>query len=419
MGCASSKQRVCRKCQAAYSPVRRSHSMHWHQPPLNDVESDHVVALTSSTLGSLMLDPLNQNSGEEENGGGVTTVQAPFGSVKSVSSDEFAAGLTEAMTWSQMIDKKIGGRTPVSGEPEMINAWELMKDLEDISPLKPSRSHARSFSFHVSPNPMFYPPIPRTKDDTEASPKQQWSSSEVADNESNSTSASNDTSVGFASEFDPEVIATFRKALAELPPATPFRLKPLAPDNIDSPEVITDSSDHTKSPPESGNKNRVIVYFTSLRGVRRTYEDCCYVRTILQGLGVKVDDRDVSMHSGFKDELKELLGESYGGGGLPRVFVGKNYIGGADEIRRMHEDGQLEKLVEFCETVDESGGGGKSGDCGACGDIRFVPCETCSGSCKIYCEGGGNGEEDDQEFGFQRCPDCNENGLIRCPICCD
>ncbi|XP_019160104.1 PREDICTED: uncharacterized protein At3g28850-like [Ipomoea nil] len=143
---------------------------------------------------------------------------------------------------------------------------------------------------------------------------------------------------------------------------------------LQNPEVITDSSDQTKSP-ASGNKNRVIVYFTSLRGVRRTYEDCCYVRTILQRLGVKVDDRDVSMHSGFKDELKELLGESYGGGGLPRVFVGKNYIGGADEIWQMHEDGQLEKLVEFCETSD---------DCGACGDIRFVPCETCSGSCKIY-----------------------------------
>nr|GLL18705.1 uncharacterized protein At3g28850-like [Ipomoea trifida] len=407
MGCASSKQRVCRKCQSAYSPVRRSHSMHWHHvPPLNDVESDHVVALTSSTLGSLLLDPLNQNSGEEHDGVTVQTrEEAPFEAVK-----------TEAMTWSQMIDKKIA-RTP-AGEPETINAWELMEDLEDITPLKPCSRHGRSFSFHVSPNPMFYhAPILTTKDDTEASSKQQWS--EVADNESNSTSAS---SVGFASEFDPEVIATFRKTLAELPPATPFRLKPLVPDTIDNGEVITlhSGSEDAKSP-ESG-KNRVIVYFTSLRGVRRTYEDCCYVRTILQGLGVKIDDRDVSMHSGFKDELKELLGETYSGGGLPRVFVGKNYIGGADEIRRMHEDGQLEKLVEFCETVDETagGGGGMSGGCEVCGDIRFVPCETCSGSCKIYCEGGNNnGEEEQQEFGFQRCPDCNENGLIRCPICCD
>lgn len=383
--------------------------MHWHHPPLNEVDSHHVVALTSSTLGSLMLDPLNQipvQSGKED--GGVSD-QNREEAVKSVSNNEFAAGLTEAMTWSQMMDKKIP-RTPAMtpvGEPETINAWELMQDLEDISPLKPC-SHVRSFSFHVSPNPLCYPPIPRTKDDTEV----------IADNESNSTSASNDTSVGgFASEFDPEVIATFRKALAELPPATPYRLKPLVSDTIDNGEVITD---HTKS--TQSVKNRVIVYFTSLRGVRRTYEDCCYVRTTLQGLGVKLDDRDVSMHSGFKEELKELLGEAYNGGGLPRVFIGKNYIGGADEIRQMHEDGQLETLVQTCERVDESGGsngggGGNGGVCEACGDIRFVPCETCSGSCKIYCEGGN--DEEGEEFGFQRCLDCNENGLIRCPICCD
>ncbi|WMV15141.1 hypothetical protein MTR67_008526 [Solanum verrucosum] len=92
---------------------------------------------------------------------------------------------------------------------------------------------------------------------------------------------------------------------------------------------------------------------------------------ILKGLGVKIDERDVSMHAGFKKELKELLpGEGYM---LPRVFLGRKYIGGVDEICRMDENGQLEKVVESCQRVE-------NGVCESCGDVRFVPCETCYGS---------------------------------------
>ncbi|KAL2898393.1 hypothetical protein RDABS01_040175 [Bienertia sinuspersici] len=169
---------------------------------------------------------------------------------------------------------------------------------------------------------------------------------------------------------------------------------------------------------DTPTKERVILYFTSLRGVRTTYEHCCYVRLILKGLGVRVDERDVSMHSGFKQELKELLGDGFKGG-LPKVFIGERYIGGMEEIRKMHEDGKLEKLVENCERLDDDGGN-LLDVCEACGDIRFIPCETCSGSCKIYyeCEEEDGEDYEEDDYGFQRCPDCNENGLIRCPICC-
>lgn len=57
------------------------------------------------------------------------------------------------------------------------------------------------------------------------------------------------------------------------------------------------------------NNNKVVVYFTSLRGVRKTFEDCCLVRMILQGYGVRLDERDLSMHRGFRDELQQILGE--------------------------------------------------------------------------------------------------------------
>ncbi|WMV17440.1 hypothetical protein MTR67_010825 [Solanum verrucosum] len=354
----------------------------------------HMVALTSSTLGSLKLDPMNQSQSIKD---GDTSYE-----VKSCK-EEFAMGLIEAKTWSEMINEKIPKvvpKTPIRtppGEPETINTWELMEGLEDSSPLKPVH-HVRSFSFHVSPNP---------------------NSSQVAEDETNSSS--NDTSI--VSEFDSEVISTFRKALEDLPPANPFHLKPLITENqkpVADEEDPLEITDVKKVTEYKVSKEKLVVYFTSLRGVRKTYEDCGHVRVILKGLGVKIDERDVSMHSGFKEELKELLGNEYSGGGLPRIFMGGKYIGGADEIRRMNEDGKLEKFVENCERIEDGAVIGGC-NCEACGDIRFVPCETCSGSCKIYYEADyeEDNEDEEDEYGFQRCPDCNENGLIRCPICCD
>ncbi|XP_019157108.1 PREDICTED: uncharacterized protein At3g28850-like [Ipomoea nil] len=388
MGCATSKPRVCRHCKAPCSPVHRSYSMQGEA-------AYHTVALTSSTLGSLKLDPLNQSQNQNQ--------------IHCINDDKdgFGMGLIEAKTWSEMINEKIPKlvpKTPIRtppGEPETINAWELMEGLEDVSPLKPPH-HLRSFSFQVPRNPGLFPddqPTPRVKDDGDASVKPPPWAAETGDDESNSTS--NDTSI--VPEFDPEMISAFRKALEN-----PF---------------VREEEEYKKNL----GKNKVVLYFTSLRGVRKTYEDCCHVRAILKAIGVKIDERDVSMHSGFKEELKELLGDTYGGACLPRVFVGKNFLGGADEIRRMHEDGQLEKAVEGCEMADGSGcaAAGNGGVCESCGDIRFVPCETCSGSCKIYCEADYEDDEyedddnKDDDYGFQRCPDCNENGLIRCPICCD
>ncbi|KAI3452323.1 hypothetical protein Pfo_008988 [Paulownia fortunei] len=451
MGCASSKEKVCRNCQAPYSPVRRSYSMHVHHLPQKTGDSYHVVALTSSTLGSLNLDPLIQNRVVEDKdkseapmiqnqNQSVVEDKASIGNGeidrKKSAKEEFAMGMIEAKTWSEMINEKIPKvvpKTPIRtppGEPEMINAWEMMEGLEDISPLRPVH-HFRSFSFHVPRNTSLSSiddqPTPRVKENGDASPKPVWL--DLADSDSNSNS--NDTSI--VSEFDPEVIATFRRALEELPPANPFHLKPMNGEQQQASagkdcalELIDDKDVNgfisvNKIVPRGTDK--LIVYFTSLRGVRKTYEDCCHVRVILKGLGVKVDERDVSMHSGFKEELKELLGEGYGGSGLPRIFLGKKCIGGAEEIRRLNEEGKLEKLVECCELVDDAGGGSGNGNvCEACGDIRFMPCETCSGSCKIYYEGDYEEEEfdeSDHEYGFHRCPDCNENGLIRCPICCD
>ncbi|KQK23404.1 uncharacterized protein At5g39865 [Brachypodium distachyon] len=173
------------------------------------------------------------------------------------------------------------------------------------------------------------------------------------------------------------------------------------------------------SPAPARKRKRAVLYFTSLRGVRATHEGCSLARDILRGYGVRVDERDVSMHRGFRDELHGLLGDKLLGWAgpaiLPSLFVDGELVGHAEEMKRMHETGELAARLAGCESSSGAGA------CEACGDARFVLCETCSGSCKVYVE-----EEDDDEeelgegggAGFRRCSECNENGIVRCPVCC-
>ncbi|QCD83220.1 Thioredoxin-like fold [Vigna unguiculata] len=61
-----------------------------------------------------------------------------------------------------------------------------------------------------------------------------------------------------------------------------------------------------------------VVYTTSLRGVRKTFEDYNRVHRVV------FDERDVSLHREFLREVKELVGEAVA---LPWVFVKGRYMG--------------------------------------------------------------------------------------------
>ncbi|KAG2307636.1 hypothetical protein Bca52824_027384 [Brassica carinata] len=403
MGCASSKhKRRCSDCRGGLSPVvvPRSYSMHVHHPPQHTGDTHHTVALTSSTVGSLTLcdSPFRHIDKHLEGIRDKRVVSEETDEKKPISGDGFhqndlevketewlQSKLMEAKVWSSMMNEripKVVPKTPIltpPGEPETINTWELMEGLEDASPLRPP-DHLRSFSFDV------VRVQPCDEDDDGPAPFDHRPKSRFHDLD------------------PPEIVSTFRKSLQELPDDHPFHIR------IPNVDPISD---------------KVIVYFTSLRGIRKTYEDSFNVRVILKSLGIRLDERDVSMHSGFKDELKERLRDEFNNGvgiTLPRVFLGNKYLGGVEEIRKLNENGTLEKVVDGCERV-EDGLTGCGIECEACGDVRFVPCETCSGSCKIYYDSEEEDEKEegteDTEYGFQRCPDCNENGLIRCPICCD
>ncbi|WOH14990.1 hypothetical protein DCAR_0934520 [Daucus carota subsp. sativus] len=152
-----------------------------------------------------------------------------------------------------------------------------------------------------------------------------------------------------------------------------------------------------------GGADLVVVYTTSLGGVRRTYEDCYKVRSILELHRVVFDERDVSLHGDFLSELKELVGE---GAGVPRLFVKGRYIGGVDEVVNLNETGKLRRIWNW---VGVERGSGRQG-CEGCGGARFVPCLDCGGSCRVVVVVEGKTQK-------QKCPECNENGLMHCPAC--
>ncbi|KAI7978914.1 Uncharacterized protein LOK49_Contig642G00001 [Camellia lanceoleosa] len=91
----------------------------------------------------------------------------------------------------------------------------------------------------------------------------------------------------------------------------------------------------------------------------------------MEGLGVLVYERDISMDRGFREELTELMkGKESSSSQLvpPRVFVKERYVGGVEEVMRIVEDGCLGELLEGLPKL-------KVGFvCEGCGGVRFLPC---------------------------------------------
>uniref|UniRef100_A0A2C9VNJ8 Glutaredoxin domain-containing protein n=1 Tax=Manihot esculenta TaxID=3983 RepID=A0A2C9VNJ8_MANES len=149
------------------------------------------------------------------------------------------------------------------------------------------------------------------------------------------------------------------------------------------------------SPPPNQDDHKIILYFTSLGVVRKTFEDCRTVRSILRGFHVPIDERDLSMDAGYLDEIQIITASKKVR--LPAVFLGGNYVGGAEEIKKMNESGNNIK-IKF------------NSVCDVCGGLRYVLCAQCNGSHKIYSE----------KHGFRTCASCNVNGLInliKCGLC--
>ncbi|XP_031476966.1 uncharacterized protein LOC116248358 [Nymphaea colorata] len=359
--------------------------------------ANHVVFLTSSTYGVLNLD-----RGPEEARSPFTTI-SKFRGISSVFS-------------------------PNRSEPEIINARELMAGLEDDAPQSsPVNNKSRSnhgvlaAAHHDSKdtNKKKQPTMPRKypadKENVQSPGSEKQRSplgvrqvlrpSNLMENQGplskpgtkKVTVDKNPKESGRFSMssrrycnplFDPELLASFENELSleeEERKRSPAHLL---------------GSFKEKCPP--GGESCVVLYTTTLRGIRKTFDDCNKVRSAIEEYEVRIIERDISMDSGFKEELRELMGPKEAK--VPMVFIKGRCIGGVEEVTKLQENGKLELLVTGLPRATSCGNGR---GCVGCGGVRFVVCMDCNGSRKIL----------DENKEVAKCGECNENGLILCPIC--
>lgn len=386
---------------------------------------DHVVSLTSTTYGALNLD--------REVIGGTDDQPLPPKLHKKFINNHHCSPFRKSVS---------------KDEPaEIINAWELMRGLDDDSPMKkpsgesPMRKQGRMMN-SFSPKDLVaknvgkenMAPLPnhrslmkgrlvsaieiaRSVGNTPLKPKTFCSSTEKT-----RSVGSSPLSVTIRHKISPNdmriqamrnettrlspVTVTARKSLGRLfqPEATANEVVQERSNDCPAktPRRILKAEDDLlqsfvkKCPP--GGDTAVVIYTTTLRGIRKTFEDCNFARSVVESYGVEIIERDISMDSGFREELRSVMEKKEIR--VPVLFIKGHLIGGTDEVLKLEEDGKLDLLLHGLPRAAAS--------CDACGGIRFVMCMDCNGSCKIL---------DKEDNITIKCLVCNENGLIHCPIC--
>ena len=74
-------------------------------------------------------------------------------------------------------------------------------------------------------------------------------------------------------------------------------------------------------------------------------QGCAYsaaAKELLTRAGIQHEDIDLT----HDDQLRERLAEMTGRATTPQIFIGEEYIGGYDELKLLHDAGQLERKVE-------------------------------------------------------------------------
>ncbi|KAI3809293.1 hypothetical protein L1987_25264 [Smallanthus sonchifolius] len=284
-------------------------------------------------------------------------------------------------------------------EHEIIDVPELMKDLEDDDDAYDTDSVVEDKeNFRPVSDPVAY------QKEVQGNPKIDISSFRPPDLDSGTL-------------FDPNLLAAFKQAVLEVKAQEEERRNRILRNIGD--ELDQDQEQDGERPLKSqkleetdnplldfekicppGGSDSVILYTTGLRSIRKTFEDCSSIRFLLESFRVLYHERDISMHMDFRDELYRILG---GKMVPPRLFIKGRYIGGAEEVLRLHEQGKFRPLLAGIPLNTWEG------PCEGCAGVRFVVCFSCRGSRKVDSGDGWLPE---------KCKECNENGLSICPFCC-
>eukprot|EP00039_Didymoeca_costata_P008874 m.117983 g.117983 ORF g.117983 m.117983 type:complete len:634 (+) comp14267_c0_seq2:156-2057(+) len=154
---------------------------------------------------------------------------------------------------------------------------------------------------------------------------------------------------------------------------------------------------------EEKEKNRLVVYISSVQVVRETYLKCQKLTQLLYNLRVGAYFRDISMDKLYAKELQERLP----GAMVPQIFAKGIHLGDYDLVFSLNERGLLKDL--FAEFEDRP-----MLDCTVCGGSGFILCTWCNGSKKSAAI-SNRFETNKQKF--LTCTVCNENALERCREC--
>ncbi|XP_070693445.1 glutaredoxin domain-containing cysteine-rich protein 1 [Pempheris klunzingeri] len=151
---------------------------------------------------------------------------------------------------------------------------------------------------------------------------------------------------------------------------------------------------------------RIVIYTTSFRVVRTTFERCELVRKIFQNHRVKFVEKNIALDSEYGKELEERCKRVGEPPSLPVVFIDGHYLGGAEKILGMNESGELQDLLTKIERVQQPQ------TCQTCGGFAFIPCPMCHGSKMSVFRNCFT-----DSFKALKCTSCNENGLQACTSC--
>ncbi|XP_055492854.1 glutaredoxin domain-containing cysteine-rich protein 1 [Leucoraja erinacea] len=170
--------------------------------------------------------------------------------------------------------------------------------------------------------------------------------------------------------------------------------------------LFSNLSNGAVQPPLTLEFGRIVIYTTSLRVVRATFDRCELVRKIFQNHRIKLEEKNIALNSDYGKELEERCKRANESPSLPVVFIDGYYLGGAEKILSMNESGELQDLLTKIEKVQHPL------ECSACGGFAFVPCSVCHGSKMSVFRNCFT-----DSFKCLKCTSCNENGLQHCRLC--
>lgn len=111
--------------------------------------------------------------------------------------------------------------------------------------------------------------------------------------------------------------------------------------NSEEEDTTRDNSNAGTLPDIPGTEDKVVLYWCS-SGVVADYMT---VRFYLNRFRVDIDERDPTMNEKYQVELSRFFTQKKEEFSFPQLFIGGKYVGGANEVVRLHDSGELGKYL--------------------------------------------------------------------------